>query len=364
MKKLLRRIFSKKTFKKKVILTVVTSDYFYQTIPLGNSIQRFEKETDFIVFVIGYNSTDPDYHKYNFQVLDAKLLLPEEWKRFVFQYNTLALCCALKPLALKYGLRFYKKALYLDADIKLFHSLRETWDALNTAEISLTPHKNRAPEITIPLINAGMQRRAGIFNAGYMGVSRRGEYFLNWWWKHVHYNCIDGYAIGIHFDQLYLNQSIGLVDHLHIMKNCGYNVGWWNIDQKKIKKENESYLVNKVPLIFFHFSMGTFVLHEYHSNAFIKGQIGELYFQIYTKYFQELSLLQKSMTPKPYPYHHFQDGEIISDAWREWMRRDIPELRAITNPFSLLKAEREKIETIMQSRPPYFHPNKSREIKD
>jgi hypothetical protein len=51
---------------------------------------------------------------------------------------------------------------------------------------------------------------------------------------------------------------------------------------------------------------------------------------------------------KKYPFNHFQDGELINDLWREWMRSGRPELVAIKNPFVMRRAQRKKIERSIQ----------------
>jgi hypothetical protein len=90
---------------RRAIVAVITNDYFHQAVVLWRSIKRFEKESDFVLFVIGYDKKDPDYQAADFTVLDAKRLNPQEWKQFLFQYNGLQALCALKSLALIYLLK-------------------------------------------------------------------------------------------------------------------------------------------------------------------------------------------------------------------------------------------------------------------
>jgi hypothetical protein len=71
---------------------------------------------------------------------------------------------------------------------------------------------------------------------------------------------------------------------------------------------------------------------------------------------------KKNLSEKKYPYAHFQDGESIDKIWREWLRRDIPELRNIQNLFLLTSDQRECVEEIMVQRPRDFRPNLDREI--
>ena len=348
--------------KKKAIISVVTSDYFWEATVLGKSVKEFETESDFIVFVIDYDINDPDYQSCGFQVLDAKILNPEEWDRFLFQYDGFSACCALKPQALLYALTHYEKVIYLDNDMKLFAPLETAWGSLDRASLSLTPQNNK------PIDNDGLTpsyisiRVTGVFNAGYLGASSEAHDFLEWWWKQTHYNCIFEPMIGIFVDQLYLNEAVTMVEDLFILRDKAYNVACWNLHERCVERHGDCYIVNGRPLVLFHFSnpnnfdeLKTIRVTEKHGNAFL---------ELYSKYEKELAIAKKEFSPKQYHYSSFQDGTSVSPEWRELMRRDIPELKEIHNPFHLRVKERLVIEKTMLQRPDNFHPNKYREIND
>ncbi|MFZ4116163.1 MAG: hypothetical protein ACOYK6_05505 [Chthoniobacterales bacterium] len=351
--------------KSRAIISIVTSDYFWEATVLGNSLQEFERESNFIVFVIDYDDRDPDYKTCGFQVLDAKILNPEEWERFVFQYNGFAACCALKPRALLYVLSHYEKAIYLDCDIKLFQPLEEGWKALDDAPLSLTPH-NLHPIENYSFLPSYLShahiRLTGVFNAGYVGASRLGIDFLNYWWEKVHYNFLIETMIAIYGDQFYLNDAVGLVRHLSVLQHPGYNVAIWNFLQRKVKKKNGVYFVDDRPLVCFHFAC----LHEkdLKKGTPLANGMGDLFLELCDSYAQEQAIQQAKFPPKKYRFKHFKDGVAVTADWREWMRRDIPELKNISDPFDLTLEERTVIEKIMQGRPKNFHPNKDREIND
>jgi hypothetical protein len=99
-----------KSKNKRAITAVVTNDYFHHAVFLWHSLKRFEKKSDFIVFVIGYDQNDPDYQTAEFTVLDAKKLNSQEWDQFVFQYQAKHTAWALKPLAILSLLERYEKS--------------------------------------------------------------------------------------------------------------------------------------------------------------------------------------------------------------------------------------------------------------
>ncbi|MFZ4116597.1 MAG: hypothetical protein ACOYK6_07760 [Chthoniobacterales bacterium] len=350
---------------KKAIITVVTNDYFYQAVILGRTIDLFEQDTDFIVFVVGYKHDECCYQDCAFEIVDAKILNTEEWERFLFQYTGIAACCALKPRALKHTLLHYDKVIYLDSDMKLFKNLSEAWEKLDHADLSLTPHRNGATSFAAPLVSSMMLRISGIFNAGYIGATPSISPFLDWWWEKTHYNClVDDFIIGIYLDQLYLHEALGRVDQLNILKHAGYNVAWWNFDQRKIERHHDHYIVNNLPLVLFHFSCFQFFLQNLKNFQWLQGRFGEIYFELYTNYMGERSYHKNRLSITTYPHDHFKDGTAISYDWREYIRRDIPELKEIHHPFDLSAEERKKIEEIMHKRPEFFQPNSTREVND
>lgn len=345
----------------RAIVAIVTNDYFYQAMVLWCSVKRFENKSDFIVFVIGYDENDPDYQEAGFTVLDAKLLHPTNWEHFVFQYHPLEVCCALKPQALLYLLAHYPKVIYLDTDMKLFGKMERGWEVLEEADLSLTPHGYT------PIPPWGLQpsrfllKMLGIFNAGYVGASRGAIPFLQWWWQQTEYNCVTLIHMGVFLDQFYLNYAVTLVQRLHVMEDPTYNAASWNCHERKLEKIGSRYFVNKKSLTCFHFS-GWMKNPSFDVLKMIDPLSAELFFELYCVHRKLLLSEKKKLSEKKYPYAHFRDGECIDQAWREWARRDIPELKNVQNPFLLTCDQREKTEEIMMQRPRDFRPNLEREI--
>ncbi len=339
------------------IVAIITNNCFHQAIVLGHSLQQFENKSDFILFVIGYDETNPDYQKAGFTIRDAKTLVSEKWKHFVFQYDALQAACALKPIAMLHLLERYKKVIYLDTDMKFFQSLEEAWQQLDSSDLSLTPHSYTTikddgfgpPRVTM--------RLSGLFNAGYVGATRTGIKFLEWWWDQTKHNCIIVHERGIFLDQAYLNDAAYMVHRLSILRNESYNVACWNLHERALKKEGSRYLVNGKPLTFFHFS-GYAELIEVRPPPSGK----EIFEELYRKYKKEVQGEKKKVLLKEYPFQHFQDGMKISALWRDWMRRGIPELEKEEDPFSIVLSRREEIEIIMKQRAEDYRPKLDREV--
>ena len=342
---------------KNAIVTVVTNDYFHQAVVLWKSIKRFEKNSIFILFIIGYDKNNPDYQTAEFIVEDAKKLNSKQWHQFIFQYSTKQAVCALKPLAMLHGLKRYEKVIYLDSDIKLFGPLKTSWDKLDSFDLSLTPHYYQP----IPYCSYAedfrlLVRLSGIFNAGYVGATQAGCNFLKWWWEQTKHNCIDSISHGLFLDQRWLDSAVGLVERLHVVQDRSYNVAYWNLHERELYKEKGRYFVNEEPLTFFHFA-------GFSKESNFLPQKEELFFyKLFRNHQKELVSEKKKFLPKEYPFRHFKDGELIDESWKEWMRRGIPELENIKNPFLLNRSAREKIEEAMIKRPFQFRPKLEREV--
>jgi len=74
-------------------------------------------------------------------VLSSDLPIPRS-RWFHFKYSILELSTAVKPYAFEYLFRSHSpdRIVYLDPDIRIYSPLCKVVDALETADIVLTPH--------------------------------------------------------------------------------------------------------------------------------------------------------------------------------------------------------------------------------
>ena len=163
-----------------------------------------------------------------------------------FGYSRQQVSIAVKPYLLDYLLgRGFASAIFLDADILVLDSLHPLFDAAAAHAICLTPHLVR------PL--SGIDRRvrdlnilqAGVYNGGFVGVSGRppARQFLAWWVDRLRTHCRHDVAHGMHYDQRWLDLVPALFDGVHIVRNPGCNVAYWNLGERESSRTR-----------FFHFS--------------------------------------------------------------------------------------------------------------
>ncbi|WP_261133642.1 hypothetical protein [Bacillus sp. Marseille-Q3570] len=183
-------------------------------------------------------------------------------EKVISRYNQFEATCAVKAQLLKYSLQQYADKeciIYLDSDVKLFSSFPELEEAFRNNLIIFTPHFITPPEITHTIFGENAEVEAlkvGVISGGFIGLKRSSvtDRFLDWWNERLkHYAFVD-YKSGFHTDQRWLTAAVSLFDEIKILKHPGYNVAFWNLQQRQITSEGVSYFANGEPFRFFHFS--------------------------------------------------------------------------------------------------------------
>jgi len=205
------------------------------------------------------NFFDPLSLKKNMELIEASALknVPNISELF-FKYNAFEATTALKPYFCEYLLNTYnmQKLVYLDSDIYVTMKM----DALNRllAEFSiiLTPHITKELPLDGYCPDELDFLKAGTFNTGFIGISNAQEAlkFLSWWKNRLWHFGLMNPAEGMNMDQRWIDLVPSLFDKVHILKDPGYNVAFWNLHERKLSMANGQILVNGEPLKFFHFS--------------------------------------------------------------------------------------------------------------
>jgi hypothetical protein len=191
-----------------------------------------------------------------FTTLCVEDLDVEDWLSLAFRYAPLELASALKPFLLRRLLEGseFRKLLYLDTDVFVTGSLEPVSHLLDRHPVVLTPH------LLEPVADGEMARellilRSGAYNGGLVGVSDLPEAhaFLDWWWARCRENALIRQSDGVFLDQRWLDLAPGMFPGIHIAREPGLNVAYWNVSERRVEW-GEKPSVNGVPLRFFHFS--------------------------------------------------------------------------------------------------------------
>jgi hypothetical protein len=145
---------------------------------------------------------------------------------------------------------------YFDPDIEIFAPPLPVINALDSADVALTPHTTEPIPLDGELPSEITLLRAGAYNLGFIGVrdSAAGFAMLDWWCERLERLCVNDVGAGLFVDQKWIDLVPGLVEKVAIVRHRGCNVGYWNLHSRKLDPADPHRLVDGTPLIFFHYS--------------------------------------------------------------------------------------------------------------
>lgn len=255
----------------------------------------------------------------------ADLPLPQP-RAFTFRYTILELSTAVKPwvFAHLFGLG-YDRVVYLDPDVALFSALAELDTAPAETLLLLTPHLTGSIDgDDHPSERAILQ--AGAYNLGFLAVWRQPalDGFLRWWQSRLEYQCVAEVERGLFVDQKWLDLAPGLFPGVAILRHDGWNVAYWNLRQRTVRRAGDRLTVNGVPLRFLHFSGVEPTLPGFvskHDGRLTLDAVGDAA-PLIEAYREGLRANgQDAFERAAYPFGTFTDGTPIPDAARVLYRR-------------------------------------------
>lgn len=241
------------------VFTIASKNYLAYVRVLLRSVARIHPEYKLFLCladrVDGY--FNPDDEPYT--IVPAAELGIANFEDFSFRYDIMEFNTAVKPFMFRwlFDNTALDAAIYLDPDIQVFSRLEAIESALsNGASVVLTPH------ITQPLEDGKKpddhsMLQTGVFNLGFIAVARCGEslQFVDWWGRHLLSQCASDLRAHLFVDQKWCDLAPCLLENLKILRHPAYNVAYWNLAHRKVRKDARGqWVVNDSPLAFFHFS--------------------------------------------------------------------------------------------------------------
>ncbi len=292
---------------------------------LFESIRRVHP--DFDLFLCLVDEASGPYGDYS--LIEAKDLGIEEFDSFSFQYDIMELNTAVKPfmfLKLFKDLS-YDQVIYFDPDIEIFSPVTTVLDALNEgASFVLTPHLLQPAENDAQPDDIAIMR-AGTYNLGFLACSNQEETepILRWWARRLRHQCISDPDRGLFVDQKFIDLVPGFADRVRILRDPTLNVAYWNLRQRKLARQDETWTVDGMPLKFFHFSgidpNDTSVLSK-HTCHFRGDGIEPSLQRLMNEYCEKVRALAANAPPAAgYAYARFASGTPIQRFIREMFRK-------------------------------------------
>lgn len=242
----------------KLAFTLCSINYLAQAKTLFESLKKADPSWHFIAGVVDKNVNNVDLSFLGCDILEVEKLNIDGFTDMVKSYTIVELITAVKPYYFTWLFQNYPevdKIIYFDPDIMIFSTLDSLDKKLDESDIILTPH------FTTPIRDKFLPTEihvfnTGVYNLGFLAVKRSENTFnmLKWWEEKLRKDCIIDLTRGYFVDQLWMSLVPAYFDKVLIDKYPGYNMAHWNLHERTLEKVGGTYLVNKEPLVFFHFS--------------------------------------------------------------------------------------------------------------
>ena len=235
--------------------TIVAHNYLPQARILAESFKKFHPESTFYIVIVDrpiearlvesdlfevVAVTDVDFGNKGFGHMAAI-------------YDVTEFATSVKPFVLKQLVASHDCVFYIDPDIKVFASLLPLVEKTVEHGWSLTPHSMKPIERNERQPTEQEIKGAGIYNLGYIGVSKKAIEMLEWWAERLRRDCIIDVPNQLFTDQRWIDMAVGIFP-VHIERSTSYNVAYWNLDHRRLWKDGDTYMVDDDVLRFFHFS--------------------------------------------------------------------------------------------------------------
>jgi hypothetical protein len=178
----------------------------------------------------------------------------DELHRRATMYETQGLVASMKPnLLLELLSRECGPVILLDADGCVYGDLTGVAELAEQRSLVLSPH---SLDPYPPWDLDGPEQiifRAGVMNAGFLGVGAGAPGFLKWWAGRTARRCVFDEQHGLMLAQTWLTLATALFDH-HVLRDRGCNVAGWNLLARDVAWDGDSPKIDGEPLRHFHFA--------------------------------------------------------------------------------------------------------------
>ncbi|MBK8137136.1 MAG: glycosyltransferase [Chloroflexi bacterium] len=311
-----------------VVFTIISKNYLASARVLMRSIRALHPTLSLVTVLVDEidGSFEPDHEP--FQVLLASELGIPRWRHFSMKYDIMELNTAVKPYAIQVLMEKHKakRVIYFDPDIQVFSRLDTIFELLDVNLCVLTPH------ITAPLNDEFSPSeldflRVGTYNLGFFAVSRTSDWrnLLRWWEQRLYENCTREVERGLFVDQHWMDLVPSLFAPVHILRDPGYNVAYWNLATREMAVDSAGgFTVNGTKLVFFHysgFSVSNLERVSKHQNRLSFDNLNAAARRCFTEYRQQLlEAGVEDTSAYPYAYGRFQNGLPVTDSLRICLR--------------------------------------------
>lgn len=244
---------------KRCAFTICAKNYMAQAITLRKSFEKYNKESDFIIFLS--DLTEEGIPTYVVPLDDSWI---PQWEDMAFKYDVIEFSTAVKPFCFnKLFKSGYDRVIYLDPDIYVTNNLDVIYSLLDNKSIVLSPHYCKIQERFSGGVSEETFLFAGIYNLGFVAIKKSdiGMTIVTWWMNRLRNKCYIDRMDALHVDQKWLDFIPSFFpDDVEITHHPGINPAVWNLHERELVIKDGKYRIkyideeNDYPLLFFHFS--------------------------------------------------------------------------------------------------------------
>ena len=322
------------------LFTSANLAYLPQASVLAESVKRHAPGARFTLVLVDARPEPDSSHGRRLQsglfddIVTAEDLIGSNHESWMFGYDVVEACTAVKGRALLKLLGRGNPVLYLDPDTALFGPLTGVWGSLGHASVLLTPHQLDPVAPDSPAVEEEICTLAhGIYNFGMFGVSPTDEgfRFAEWWASRLEELCVDEIGRGLFVDQRWGDLVPAFFPNHSIFRHAGVNFASWNLHQRNLTIDSRGdYLVNGDPLVMFHFTKGLGIGFDVSKLKMVQNP---LVADLWRWYLERIEFFSMELESTRWAYGHYRDGTPIPKSDRESYRALPPDDRP-RDPFS------------------------------
>ncbi len=245
------------------LVSVATYSYLSKAFVMAETFAEHNRGCEIILFVPDLSQAQIDSRKWpvgnTTRILGIDALANPLARAMHKYYNAFELCCALKSILLKHVLftEGYDKAVVLDPDTMCYAPFDEVWSTLDTTDIALTPHTNSPMPEDGEVPDDLEFVTAGFINGGFM-AARKGQstaVCIDWMIKKISEFGFFAPQYNFYADQTWMScLPWYFPESVSVIRHAGMNAAYWNLHERKLKREDGDHYCNDKRLIFFHYS--------------------------------------------------------------------------------------------------------------
>ena len=242
------------------VCTIVSKNYLAYARTFARSVRQHHPLARIFVLLVDRidGCFDPAQEPFEVVLVEDLTKIPDPPHLF-FKYDVMELNTAVKPHLLSYLFEQhgFKKVIYFDPDILVLNPLDHLVSLLDEHMMLLTPHITEPYRDYMHPTEVEINQ-SGIFNLGFIGLSNRPglREFLVWWQERLYEFCASDVARGLFTDQRWVNFAPVMFAGVHILKDPGYNIAYWNLNSRAqhLRRRGNRWSHKDEPVVFFHFS--------------------------------------------------------------------------------------------------------------